>query len=177
MQKVFRSAGLAASVAALAFAPAAMAQGGSAGGGGGGGGGVATGGVATGGSVSTGGNKGGVKDPIPVAGCATLTSVSAPVGYYSTFAALWNDYSVKSCATGSQTVNVVVTNTNVATGAVDFTNTLPYTLTAGQGLNGVMDNDFAPFSTAYNVTIAVRDGSNGNVLDTRSLTATTPDPR
>jgi hypothetical protein len=177
MQKLIKLSALAASIAVLALAPAAMAQGG-AGGGGGGGGGTARP-VSTGGGGGGGGggvNSGGVKDTgtTPAApACATLTSVGAPVGYYSVWAALWNEYAVKSCGTASQSLTLTITNTNVATGAADFSYSAPLSLTPGQNTSGVVDNDFAPFSTDYNVQIDVRDG-NGTVLDSRSLAATTP---
>src|SRR4051794_675675 len=172
MQKMIRGAVVAASVLALTVASPAMArQGLTSGGGSGGGGG--------GGSLSSGGvNSGGVKDGTDpaVVPCATLSNVSAPVGYYSTFAAIWNDYTVRSCATGTTTVNVTVTNTNVATGQVDYSATIPYTIGAGSNVGAVVDNDFAPFDTAYNVRIEARDNG-GNLLDSSSLSATTPSPK
>lgn len=174
MQKLIRRTAVATSVAALAFAPAAMAQGGSGGGatGGGGGGTVSTAGG--GGGV----NKGGVKDTgsTPAPACATLTSVGAPVGYYSIYAALWNDYTVKSCSTSNESVTVTITDTNVATGQADFSYAAPVTLTPGQNTSGVVDNDFAPFSTDYDVTIEVRDAQ-GAILDSKSLLASTPAPK
>lgn len=181
MQKLIRLSALAASIGTLALVPAgAMAQGG-AGGGGAGGGGTARP-VATGGGAGGAGgvNKGGVKDAtaVPVPACATLTSAAAPVGYFSVWAALWNDYTVRSCSTATESLTVTITNTNVATGQVDFTYSVPVTLTPGQNQSGVVDNDFAPFSTLYDVKMELKDGSgNGGVLDTQSVQATTPDPR
>jgi hypothetical protein len=180
MQKLMRRTALAASVAALVMAPAAMAQGGAGGGGGGtGGGGTATTVAGGGGGGGTGGlNKGGVKDvgAPAVPACATLTGVGAPVGYYSIWAALWNQYTVRSCSTATESLSVTITNTNVATGAVDFSSTAPVSLTPGQNSSSVVDNDFAPFSTDYNVEIQVQDGK-GTVLDTQSLLASTPPQR
>jgi hypothetical protein len=172
MQKLIRLSALAASIGALALAPAAMAQGGTGGGGtarpvsSGGGGGGGGGGV----------NSGGVKDvgaTPPATTCATLTSVGAPVGYYSVWAAVWNDYSVKSCSSASENLTVTITNTNVATGAVEFSYNDLVPLTPGQNSSHVVDNDFAPFSTDYDVQIQVKDNK-GTVLDTQSLRATTP---
>jgi hypothetical protein len=203
MQKLIRGAALGASVLALAVAPAAMASGGKAAGGGavggggaaaGGGGGAAAGGGGGGGGGNSvgggggGGSRGGANDPItpPVTtptppppttpGCATLTSVSAPVGYYLTYAALWNDFTVKSCAPDNRSVTVSVTNTNHDTGSLDYSVSGSYAVTPGQGVSGVWDNDFAPFNTNYDVKIEVRDEL-GNLLDSSSATATTPAPR
>jgi hypothetical protein len=156
---------------ALTAATPAFASGGT---GGGGGGGTATGG---GGGGST--TKGGVKDVPPVvvaAPCATLPSVTAPVGYYSTWAAVWNTVTVKSCSASTETVNVEVTETNVATGLVDYDIVIPMSLASNQNLSMVLDNDFAPFNTTYTVTAKVSDSS-ANVLATQSLIATTPPPQ
>ncbi|MFA5883601.1 MAG: hypothetical protein WDA60_07110 [Acidimicrobiia bacterium] len=123
--------------------------------------------------------KGGVCDTVPApvaAPCVTLTSVSAPVGYYSIWAAVWNDFTLQSCSTGSESVTVEVTETNVATGSVDYSVVMPTTLAASQNLSYVLDNDFAPFSTTYLVSYVVRDSS-GTVLASASTTATTPAAR
>jgi hypothetical protein len=174
MQKLMRRSAVTAVVAALAVAPTAMAFGGA--GSGGGGGGTARP-VATGGGGGGGGgvNKGGVKDTGTTAApaCATITSVGAPVGYFSTFAALWNEYSVKSCGTGTQNLTMTITNTNRLTGAVEFSYVAPVILTAGQNSSGMVDNDFAPFSTDYDVSFDLRDGK-GTPLDTQTIQATTP---
>ena len=142
------------------------------GGGTGGGGASGGGGAATGGGTAT---KGGLKDVVaaPVVPCVSLPSVTAPVGYYSVWAALWNTYTVRSCASGPESVTVRVTDTNVATGTVDYDVSMPTTLTAGQNQNMVLDNDFAPFSTTYAVTVTVIDSS-GAVLSSASVAATTP---
>ena len=161
---VVAAAGLALTTAAPAFA-----SGGAGSGGGGGGGGTVTGGAT---------NKGGVKDvaPVAVAPCATLPNVTAPVGYYSVWAAVWNTVTVKSCSAATETVNLEVTETNVATGSVDYDMVIPMSLTASQNVGMVLDNDFAPFDTTYSVTAKVSDTS-GNVLATQSLVTTTPSPR
>jgi hypothetical protein len=203
MQHLWKTASVGASVLALMVAaPAAVASGGKAFGGGatGGGGGTtatttATGGGGGGGTGGGGGGGGGTQTqnrggtdpaqttttpaPAPAPqqpGCATFTSTSAPVGYYLTFAALWHDYQVKSCNTLGENVSVRVTDVNRATGASDYTVTVPYGLAAGGGVTGVLDNDFAPFSTTYDIKMEILD-QGGNVLDTSQLSATTPDPR
>ena len=119
--------------------------------------------------------KGGICDTVPApvaAPCATLTSVTAPVGYYSVWAAVWNDFTLQSCSTGTESVTVEVTETNQATGSVDYSVVMPTTLGAGQNLSYVLDNDFAPFSTTYLIGYVVRDSS-GAVLASASTTATT----
>jgi hypothetical protein len=158
------SAGL---VLALAVAaPAALASGGAGGGGTGGGGGG-------------GGAKVVVPPPAPTAPgapCATL-NVSAPVGYYAIWAALWNEYTVKSCSTGGpQTYWVRLVNTDTATGLVAYDVTTPHSLSAGQNVRNVLDNDVALFSTTYSVDVSVSDGA-GNVIASRSIAATTPPQR
>jgi hypothetical protein len=193
MQQLWKSASVGGSVLALMIAaPAAVASGGKAFGGGatGGGGGSTTtttttttsgGGGGGGGSQTQ--NRGGT-DPAqttapaapPPPGCATFTSTSAPVGYYLTFAALWHDYQVKSCSSQSESVSVRVTDVNRATGASDYSVTVPYGLAGNGGVTGVIDNDFAPFTTTYDIKMEILD-QGGNVLDTSLLSATTPDPR
>jgi len=124
--------------------------------------------------------KGGVCDTVPDAqapACATLTSVTAPVGYYSTWAAVWNDFTIQSCSTGTDTVTVQVTETNVSTGSVDYDVIFPIVLGGGQNASYVLDNDFAPFNTTYRIDYTVRDSATGAVLSTASTTATTPAPR
>ena len=161
-----KKAGLAASlVLLLSAAPAAFASGGAGSGGGAGGGG--------------GGVKIVVPPPAPVpagAPCATI-KVSAPVGYYAGWAALWNEYAIKSCSTGGpQTYSVRVRDTNTATGVVDFDVTSLHSLSAGQNVRNVLDNDGAPFSTTYSVDVSVSDAA-GNVIASQSMTATTPPRR
>jgi hypothetical protein len=195
MKNVIRIAAVSASALALVASPAAMASGklaggGATGGGGGGGTATATGGSGGGGGGGGGGSRsGGVNDvaapapappppPPPQATqpCATLASVTAPVGYYLTYAALWNDYTVRSCADGLENVSVHITNTDRADGSVDYDVTIPYGLSPGQNVSGVMDNDFAPFNTDYDVKVDLLD-QNNNLLDSSSVIATTPAPR
>ena len=193
MHDVRKWAGLGATIIALMSAAPALASGGRASGGGatgGGGGGSATGGGGGGGGGANSGgvNGGGANDPAatptpapapapaPQPGCATFTSSSAPVGYYLVYAALWHDYQIKSCNPLSETVSVRATDVNRATGATDYSVTVPYGLTGNGGATGVLDNDFAPFTTTYDIKLELIDQL-GNVLDTSLLTATTPDPR
>ena len=120
--------------------------------------------------------KGGVCDTVPVAStasCAVLTNVTAPVGYYSIWAAVWNDFTIQSCSTSTENVVVEVQETNVATGNVEYSQLYAVSLVPSQNVGVVLDNDFAPFNTTYNITYTVRDGL-GNVLDTASVQATTP---
>jgi uncharacterized repeat protein (TIGR01451 family) len=120
--------------------------------------------------------KGGVCDTVPqpqAASCAVLTSVTAPVGYYSVWAAVWNDFTIQSCSTTMETVTVQVTERNVANGGIEYDITYPVTLQPGQNLGMVLDNDFAPFNTTYDISYTVRDSS-GTVLGTASTRATTP---
>lgn len=119
--------------------------------------------------------KGGVCDTstaTTAAPCAALTSVSATVGYYLTNAALWNNFTVQSCSTGSESVSVQVQDLNTLTGAVDYDVTWSITLSPAQNYGMVLDNDFAAFSAPYTVTYTVRDSS-GNVLATANGAATT----
>jgi hypothetical protein len=206
MKHLGKATSVAASLALMVAAPAAVASGGKAFGGvatggggttttttttttasGGGGGGGGTAGGGGGGGTQT--QNRGATDPAQTTtvapapapapsgpACATFTSTSAPVGYYLTFAALWHDYQVKSCNTLSENVSVRATDVNRATGAADYTVTVPYGLASGGSVTGVLDNDFAPFSTTYDVKMEIVDQA-GNVLDSSLITATTPDPR
>ena len=75
-------------------------------------------------------------------------------------------------------VNVRTTNTNVATGTIDYDVTMSHTLTDNQNVSSmVLDNDFAPFDTTYYVDMTATDASSGAILDSRRLTITTPPPR
>jgi hypothetical protein len=197
MRSLLKMAGVASCACALlAGAPAAMASGGrptvppapsspapAAGGGSGGGAGGGGGGGGGGGN-----SRGVINDvvappappppppPPPVTPCATLTSVTAPVGYYLTYAAVWNDFTVRSCATGIQTVFVEAIEADPTTGLTAYDVTVAYSMAPGQNVAGIIDNDFAPFDTTYTVTYKVTDTS-GNLLDSQSTSATTPPPR
>jgi hypothetical protein len=120
--------------------------------------------------------KGGTCDLVPTvqaAPCAVLTSVTAPVGYYLTFAAIWNTYTLQSCSSSSETVSVQVQELNTLTGAIDYDVTWYVTLTPSQNFSMVLDNDFAAYSTPYHISFTVRDAS-GNVLNSAATTANTP---
>jgi hypothetical protein len=120
--------------------------------------------------------KGGTCDLVPTvqaAPCAALTSVTAPVGYYLTFAAIWNTFTLQSCSSGSETVSVQVQELNTLTGSIDYDVTWFVPLVPSQNYSMVLDNDFAAYTTPYIITYTVRDAS-GTVLDTSSVNATTP---
>jgi uncharacterized repeat protein (TIGR01451 family) len=123
--------------------------------------------------------KGGTCDLVPTvqaAPCAALTSVTAPVGYYLIYAAIWNTFTVQSCSSSAEAVSVQIQELNTITGAIDYDVTWFVTLTPSQNFSMVLDNDFAAYSTPYTITYTVRDSS-GNVLSTRSTSATTPGPK
>jgi hypothetical protein len=122
--------------------------------------------------------KGGTCDLVPsvqAAPCAALTAVSAPVGYYLTYAAIWNVFTLQSCSSSSETVSVQVQELNQLTGLVDYDVTWYVALVPGQNYSMVLDNDFAPNDTPYTISYTVRDSS-GNQLDTSSVAAVTPPP-
>lgn len=171
---------IAALVAILAVgAPAASARGGGSTSSGGGGSTSTSGGGGGGGGTNSGGTKDTTPAPAPVPAtvpCASLTSGSATVGYYSVYAALWNNWSMRSCADGVETVTLEVINRDVADGSIDYDVAVPYTLGAGQTAGGVYDNDFAPFSTTYDVIFRIMDAS-GSLLSTQTYSATTPAPQ
>ncbi|MFN8017866.1 MAG: hypothetical protein U0P45_07055 [Acidimicrobiales bacterium] len=123
--------------------------------------------------------KGGVCDTVPqpiAPACAVLTSVTAPVGYYSVYAAVWNDFTIQSCSTSTEALTVEVTETDVADGSVDYRVVYPISLLPSQNSSMVLDNDFAPFNTTYDIAYTVRDSS-GSVLTTATTRATTPAPQ
>ena len=123
-------------------------------------------------------NKGGVNDtaPLPATPCAVFGGLSAPVGYYLTWAAIWNTFTIRSCSANIDAVNVEVTETNVLTGAVDYDVIYPISLLSGQNSSMVLDNDFAPFNTTYSIGFTATDAT-GTVLATGSVMATTPPPQ
>jgi hypothetical protein len=124
-------------------------------------------------------NKNGINDVVPAAPvpCAGLGGLAAPTGYYSVWAAIWNTFTVRSCSTSSETLNVEVTETNTATGLVDYDVIVPMALISGQNISMVLDNDFAPFNTTYTVAMTVTESTTGTVLATGSIGATTPPPQ
>ena len=120
--------------------------------------------------------KGGTCDLVPqvqAAPCAALTSVTAPVGYYLTYAAIWNQFTLQSCSSGSETVSVQVQELNTLTGNIDYDVTWYVPLVPSQNYSMVLDNDFAAYTTPYVITYTVRDAS-GTLLDSSSVNATTP---
>lgn len=188
---------MAVGVLMLGAASPALASGGKANGGGatsaGGGGGASGGGGGGGGGNPSGGgggaNSGGVNDTAPPPApapaptpaptgppCATFQSATAPVGYYSIYAAVWNDYTLRDCSPQAEDVDVEVIDSDCTTGRVDYDVTYLNPLSAGQNLSMVIDNDFAPFDTTYCVTYIARDLATGVELDRSTLTATTPPP-
>jgi len=134
----------------------ASAQGvnaGGAGGGGSAGGGGGTGGGGGGGAVS----------------CVNLTQLSNTVGYYSSYAAIWTKQSFTETCGG---VTWTLDYRNVATGSIEHS-------TGGlsrSSYNGTIDDDFAPFSTSYNLTLTITD-SRGVVQLVQNTAATTPAAR
>ncbi len=191
---------VACACAALGLAPAAMASGGKPPAAGGGvvatGGGAAAGGAAAGGGSAGGGSAGGGGgggaargtgvDPTPppppppppppapaAVPCGALTAASATVGHYLAGAAVWNNFTIWNCAAGTESVNVEAIETDAISGQVAYDVTTSYGMGIGQSIQGVLDNDFAPFATTYTVTYNLTDAS-GNLLDTKSTSATTP---
>lgn len=152
-----RSAGLAASVLALACAAApALAQGPSGSGGG------------TGGGAGGGGGGGGTVTTPPATGsCAQITGFTNPDGYYSVWAAIWTHYSVAS--TCNRTIFWTLTYTNGTTGAVDFET---YGSIFAPTASGIIDEDWAALSTNYTVAFTVTD-QDGSVLAAQSAAVTT----
>ena len=153
MRRFARTMAAVASVAALAVTPAFASGGGGSGGGGGG---------------------GGIDATQTTGPCIKLTNVTDPVGYYLTWAAVWHNFTVKSCSLSTQTVNLTVTDTNTATGQAEFSETFSYYLVASDRASSVIDNDFAPFSVDYAITTTVTDASSGAVLASATVNATTP---
>ena len=109
--------------------------------------------------------------------CAAFQSASAPVGYYSIYAALWNDYTIRDCADHAEDVDVEVVDADCESGRVDYDVTYLNPLSANQNLSMVLDNDFAPFSTSYCITYTATDVATGAQLDRTTLAATTPPPQ
>jgi hypothetical protein len=157
-----------------AAAPA-LASGGS---GGGGGGGTSTGGgspipVATPTPKPNDGGPSGGPSSTP---CATFQSATAPVGYWFTFAAVWNDYTVRSCSQRTESIEVEIDDVDCSSGRVDYDVTLTHLLRATQAATESADNDFAPFDTSYCVTYTAIDPGTRAQLDQATLQAVTPPP-
>lgn len=105
--------------------------------------------------------------------CAAITSASATVGYYSIYAALWNNFALRNCADGQETVYLDVVNSDPTTGAVIYRAQGVWSLASGQNMSGVYDNDFATFNTNFDVTYTLSDDT-GRQLDRWTTTARTP---
>jgi hypothetical protein len=154
---------LALIVGALAVPSTALASGGVNSGG------VNSGGVNSGG-VNSGGSGGG-STTTATGPCAHITSFGNATGYYSVFAAIWTSYSISGTCTGP--VNWTMTYTNEMTGSVERSRSGSFT---GSGTGGTIDEDWAAFSTPYDVSLIVTDSA-GRMLDSRGAVATTPAPK
>ncbi|MDQ6806587.1 MAG: hypothetical protein M3065_16845 [Actinomycetota bacterium] len=75
-------------------------------------------------------------------------------------------------------MNVEVIQTNLATGLVEFDHVVPSVPVQSGGTNQtpLVDNDFAPFNTEYQVEFQATD-DHGNVLATASTTTRTGPPK
>lgn len=115
---------------------------------------------AQGGSVST-------APATTAAACSTtINSFSDSTGYYGTWSAIWTKFSINN--TCAAPADWVMSYTNNNTGEVEFTRgTSTMYMTSG-----VIDYDWAGFSTPYTVKLVVTD-STGNVLSVRSEVVTT----
>jgi hypothetical protein len=115
-----------------------------------------------------------------VASCATITNINASGGYApgsTTVGAIWSGFTVQNCG-GNDWFDMSMTETNQATGTVDWrwdtSSAVASRNTTGVGL---VDNDYAPTSTTYTVTVSVKRHSTGEELASRSLVASTPAAR
>jgi hypothetical protein len=154
MLNLRRGAAVVSAAALLALTPAALASGG---------------GVNSGG-VNSGGGGGGAPAPTPTpapTSCATISSFSNSDGYYAIWAAIWTKFSIANSCPGPVTWQM--TYTNGITGAVDFARA---SSTAYMS-SGVIDEDWAAFSTPYTVALTVTDPSTGAVIASQSAVVTT----
>jgi hypothetical protein len=112
-----------------------------------------------------------------VASCAVITNMNASGGYNpgsTSIGAIWSGYTVQNCG-GSDWFDMSMTETNQATGIVDWSyNTSSAVASRNTTGVGLVDNDYAPTSTTYTVTVTVRRHSTGEELASRSLVASTP---
>lgn len=132
----------------------ASAQGANAGGGGG---------SAGGGGGSAGGGG--------VTGCVSLTQLSNTVGYFSSYAAIWTKQSfTETCGGGGVTWRLDYRNSS--TGSIEHS----VSGLSRNSYNGTIDDDYAPFSTSYNLTLTVTD-ERGVVQLVQNTAATTPAPK
>jgi len=115
-----------------------------------------------------------------LAPCASIISMNASGGYApgsNTVGAIWAGYKVSNCGGASQ-LDMELVESNQATGLVAWRN--PYSpVVAGGATGGVglVDNDYAPLSTTYQVVVNVRDHATGELLDTASMVTSTPPAR
>ena len=159
----FRGIALAVTAAAaLSIAPAALASGG----------GVNSGGVNSGG-VNGGGGGGGGKAAPAGTSCVNITGFASTDGYYSVWAAIWTNWSISSSCGGGVQLTWTMSYVNGNTGAVDFERS-SVVVHGTQG--GVVDEDWAAFSTPYTVRLSVSD-SDGNVLADQSALVSTKPPK
>jgi hypothetical protein len=141
----------------LTAAPAAYASGGADSGGSGGGGGTSSGG----GSTST------------TTSCTSISNLSNAVGYYHTYAAIWTTFSLSSKCSGGSTQTWVLTFHNDNTGAIDYSSRGNFYGVSSYGLT--VDDDFAPYSTPYTVTLTVTDTK--GIQTSQSASALTGGPK
>ena len=126
--------------------------------------------------VSGGGGGTVTAPPPPAAPCAQISSYKVTTGKYQSWAAIWANYTVKNCGIDeSQTVTVDMIN--YATGNVDYSRSLPTWLGVSKTVSQLWDNDFAPWSTTYQVRITVTETATGAVLATQSIDAGTGVPK
>jgi len=95
----------------------------------------------------------------------------------NTVGAIWAGYKVSNCG-GTDQLDMELVETDQATGIVAWRNPNPVVLpSGGTGGVGLVDNDYAPLSTTYDVVVNVREHSTGELLDTRRMVTSTPPPK
>ncbi len=115
-----------------------------------------------------------------LAACASIISMNASGGYNpgsTAIGAIWAGYKVSNCGGASQ-LDMELVESDQATGVVAWRS--PYSPVVAGGATagiGLVDNDYAPLSTTYDVIVNVRDHSTGELLDTRTMVASTPPPK
>jgi hypothetical protein len=98
--------------------------------------------------------------------CATITNENLSVGYWGTYAAIWNSYAAKDCGYGMTSVHMRITNKSSGLVEADYWN-LP--------LNYLIDFEgpAVSYNTTYQVDVEVR-GAGNEVLDSSSRSVLTP---
>lgn len=98
--------------------------------------------------------------------CATITGENLSVGYWGTFAAIWNSYAAKDCGYGGTSVHMRITNTSSGLIEADYW---------GLPLNSLIDFEgpVVQYNTYYQVDVEVRGAAN-EVLDSSSRSVLTP---